>query len=63
MYQGKTHLKCYNFFQKYEDYFTTTGAKGQNRVLFAATFLKNTALFYLHQYQQKGKDKIDVSIT
>ena len=45
IYRGKTHLECYNFFQKCEDYFATAGAMGSNRVPFAASFLKNTALF------------------
>ena len=30
VYWGKTHLKCYNFFQQCEDHFATAGAKGQN---------------------------------
>ena len=45
IYWDKTHLKCYKFFQKYEDHFATARATGPNRVLFAATFLKDTALF------------------
>ena len=45
IYWGKTHVECYNFFQQCKDHFTTAGATGQNGVPFAATFLKNTALF------------------
>ena len=45
MYQGKTYLECYNFFQECKDHFATAGATSSNRVPFAATFLKDTALF------------------
>ena len=45
IYWDKTHLKCYNFVQKYKDHFATAGATGLNQVLFVATFLKDTALF------------------
>ena len=63
MYQGKPQLECYNFLKKCEDHFAIVRAKGQNRVPFAATFLKDTALFCWQQYQQKVEDKTDVSIT
>ena len=53
IYQGKTLLKCYNFFQQCEDHFATAGATGSNRVPFAATFLKDTALFQWQQHQRK----------
>ena len=45
IYWGKTHLEYYNFFQQCENHFATAGAIGLNRVPFAATFLKDTALF------------------
>ena len=45
IYRGKTYLECYNFFQQCEDHFAIAGATGSNRVSFAATFLKDTALF------------------
>ena len=45
IYWGKTHLKCYNFFQQCKDHFNTTGAIGPNRVPFATIFLKDIALF------------------
>ena len=45
VYWGKTHLECYNFFQRCEDHYATAGAKSQNRVSFAAIFLKNTTVF------------------
>ena len=41
----------------------TTGAKGQNRVLFATTFLKNTSLFTWQQYQRKLENETEISIT
>ena len=50
IYWSKTHLECYNFFQQCEDHFATAGTTGSNRVPFAATFLKDTALFRWQQY-------------
>ena len=50
IYWGRTHLECYNVFQKCKDHFATVGATGPNRVPFAATFLKNTALFWWQQH-------------
>ena len=50
VYWGKTHIKCYNFFQQCKDHFGIAGTTGPNRVLFMATFLKNTALFRQQQY-------------
>ena len=55
-------MECYNFFQQYEDYFATAGAKGQNRVPFAIIFLKNPALICCQQHQRKVEDKTDVHI-
>ena len=46
IFRGKTHLECYNFFQQCKDHFVTVGGTRPNRVPFAATFLKNTALFH-----------------
>ena len=63
IYWGKTYLECYNFFQKCEDHFATTGATGPNRVPFAAIFLKNTALFCWQQYQHKVEDQTNVPIS
>ena len=45
IYRNKTHIECYNFFQQCKDYFATAGATELKQVLFAATFLKNTAMF------------------
>ena len=45
LYCGKTHIECYNVIQQCKDYFATAGAKRPNRVLFAATFLWEQALF------------------
>ena len=39
LYRGKTYMECYNFIQQCEHHFATAGAKGPNRVPFAATFL------------------------
>ena len=45
IYWGKTHLECYNFFQQCKDLFAIAGVTGLNRFPFAATFLKDIALF------------------
>ena len=50
IYWGKTYIVCYNFFQQCKDYFATAGATGPNRVPFAATFLKDIALFCCQQH-------------
>ena len=39
VYCGKSHMECYNFCQKCEDHFAIVGAKGPNRISFAASFL------------------------
>ena len=56
IYWDKTHLECYNFFQQCKDYFATASATGSNRVLFAAIFLKDTALFCWQQHKHKIED-------
>ena len=45
IYWSKTHLECSNFFQQCKDHFAIAIATGPNQVSFAATFLKNTAMF------------------
>ena len=63
IYRNKTHLECYNFFQQCEDYFATASAMGSNRVPFAATFLKDTALFRWQQHQRKVEDQTNTPIS
>ena len=46
-----------------KDHFATTGATGPNRVPFAATFLKNIALFRWQQHQRKIEDQTNVPIS
>ena len=38
VYRDKSHMKCYNFCSQFKDYFATTGATSQNRVLFTTIF-------------------------
>ena len=45
VYCGKSHIKCYNFCQQYEDYFATTEARGANQILFATSFLRDRISF------------------
>ena len=63
IYWGKTYLECYNFFLQFKDHFATTNATGLNRVLFAATFLKNIILFCWQQHQHKIEDQTNVPIS
>ena len=63
IYRGKTYLECYNFFQQCEDHFAITGTTGSNRVPFAATFLKDTALFCWQQHQRKVEDQTNIPIS
>ena len=63
VYQGKTHIKCYNFFQQGKNHFAIAGTTELNRVLFAPTFLKNIVLFCKQQYRHKIKDKTNIFIT
>ena len=46
VYRSKNHLKYYNYFQQYKNYFAILDAQDQNRVIFAATFFEDIALFY-----------------
>ena len=51
------------FCQQYEDHFATTKAIGQNKVLFAATFLKSQALNCWQQHKEKIDSDTFVSIS
>lgn len=50
LYCKKTYMECYNFCRQCEDHFATAGATGLNRIRFAATFLKERALFCWQQH-------------
>ena len=63
LYRGKTHMECYNFIQQCEDHFATAGAKGPNRVPFAAIFLREQALFHWQQHKAKNAGETDVPLT
>ena len=63
LYRDKTHMKCYNFCKQCEDNFATAVATEMNRILFAATFLKDQALFPRQQHQCKLADETNVLIT
>ena len=39
LYYGHSHMDCYQFCQQCKDHFETAGAKGPNRIPFAALFL------------------------
>ena len=49
LYYGNSHMECYHFCLQYKDHFETAGAKGHERIPFAAFFLKNRIL---HRWQQ-----------
>ena len=40
LYYDNLHMDCYRFCQQCEDHFETAGAKGPNKILFAASFLR-----------------------
>ena len=56
-------MEYYNFCQQYEDHFATAGAKGPNRILFAASFLHDRINFCWQQYKRKHKAESTVFIT
>ena len=53
VYRGENHLDCYNFCQQCEDHFATAGAKGPNRIPFAASFLRDRINFRWQQHKRK----------
>ena len=63
VYRGKSHMECYNFCQQCEDHFATTGVKGPNRILFAASFLWGRINFRWQQYKRKHEAESTVPIT
>ena len=63
VYYGKSHMECYNFCQQYEDHFATAGAKGPNRIPFAASFLRDRINFRWQQYKRKHEAESTVPIT
>ena len=44
LYYSNLHMDCYRFCQQCEDHFKTAGAKGPNRILFAASFLRGSVI-------------------
>ena len=63
VYCGKSHMEFYNFYQQYEDHFATAGAKGPNRILFAASFFRDHINFCWQQYKRKHETESTISIT
>ena len=63
VYRGKFHMECYNFCQQCEDHFATAGAKGPNRIPFAASFLRDRINFRWQQYKRKHEAESTVPIT
>ena len=56
-------MECYNFCQQCEDHFATAGAKGPNRIPFAASFLRDRINFRWQQYKRKHEAESIVPIT
>ncbi len=46
IYCGSSHIKCYNFYQRYDYYFTIAEATGPNPIPFTASFLRDQINFY-----------------
>ena len=63
VYCGKSHMESYNFCQQCKDHFATAGAKGLNRICFAAFFFCDRINFRWQQYKRKHKAKSIVPIT
>ena len=63
VYRGKSHMECYNFCQQCEDHFATAGAKGPNRIPFAASFLRDRINFRWQQYKRKHEAESTIPIT
>ena len=59
---GKFYIECYNFCQQCKDHFATAGAKGPNRIFFAAFFLRDRVNFRWQQYKWKHKAESSVFI-
>ena len=53
LYYGNSHMGCYQFRQQCKDYFETAGAKKPNRILFAASFLRELVTQQWLQYKQR----------
>ncbi len=53
IYHGGSYMEYYNFCQQYKDYFATCGATGPNRILFAASFLRDRINFRWQQHKRK----------
>ena len=62
VYRGKSHMECYNFCQQCEDHFATAGAKGSNRIPFAASFLCDRINFRWQQYKWKYEGESTIPI-
>ena len=63
VYRGKFQMECYNFCQQYKDHFATAGAKGSNRIPFAAFILWDRINFRWQQYKRKHEAESTVPIT
>ena len=63
VYHGKSHIDCYNFCQKCEDYFATAGATRPTQISFAAFFLWDRISFRWQQYKQKHDKETSVPVT
>ena len=53
MDQRKSHMECYNFYQKCKNYFAIAGARRANQIPFATSFLQDQINFYWKQYKRK----------
>ena len=56
-------MECYNFCQQCKNHFATAGAKGPNRIPFAASFLRDRINFRWQQYKRKHEAESTVPIT
>lgn len=61
VYKGVSQMECYNFCQQCEDHFDTAGAKGPNRIPFAAFFLRGRINFCWQQYKRKLNSAVPIT--
>ena len=61
LYYGNSHMDCYRFCQQCEDHFETAGAKGPNRIPFAASFLRRLVTQRWLQHKQRHDGAVSMT--
>ena len=61
LYYGNSHMDCYRFCQQCEDHFETAGATGNNRIPFAASFLRGTVVQRWQQHKRRSQGLVPMT--